>query len=139
MNTRLIRSFVAGGIAVVLSLAIPSDVDAQRSGVEVWSANCGRCHILQPTNKYTAKDWRSIGTHMAITARLTTAERDAVIAFLVSGAMREREARATVPERPVEADAPAAIAALPYGTALSPAQLDLLREYAKRLVDEAGQ
>lgn len=86
MNSQFIRGLAAGGLLVVLSLVLPSETLAQRSGVEIWAANCGRCHILQPTNKYNAKDWRSVGVHMGIYARLTSAETEAVIAFLVSAA-----------------------------------------------------
>ena len=77
MNSQFIRGLAAGGLLVVLSLVLPSETLAQRSGVEIWAANCGRCHILQPTNKYNAKDWRSVGVHMGIYARLTSAEAEA--------------------------------------------------------------
>jgi len=94
MDRTLIRGLVAGGLLVAASLFLPSEARAQRSGVEIWEANCGRCHVIQPTNKYEAKDWRSVGMHMAITARLTSAQRDAVIAFLVSGARVDQSAQA---------------------------------------------
>jgi len=87
MNRMFIRALMTGGLLVAVSLTLPSGARAQqRSGVEIWDASCGRCHLIQPTNKYEAKDWRSIGIHMGITARLTSAQREAVIAFLVSGA-----------------------------------------------------
>lgn len=76
------------GLATAAVLALPAQSAAQRSGVEIWSANCGRCHLLQPPDRYTSKDWESIGTHMIVTARLTTAEGDAVLAFLKQGAAR---------------------------------------------------
>lgn len=88
MNRRTKHVLSVGALLALLALALPADAVAQRAGVEVWAANCGRCHVIQPTDKYEAKDWRSIGLHMAITARLTTAERNAVIAFLISGARR---------------------------------------------------
>jgi mono/diheme cytochrome c family protein len=77
-----------GGLALIVAMALPQEVVGQRSGVEVWSANCGRCHSVQPPNRYMAKDWESIVTHMIITARLTDAEGEAVEAFLLSGAKR---------------------------------------------------
>ena len=76
------------GLATTAALVLPAQSAAQRSGVEIWSANCGRCHLLQPPDRYTSKDWESIGTHMIVTARLTTAEGDAVLAFLKQGAAR---------------------------------------------------
>ena len=76
------------GLATTAALVLPAQSAAQRSGVEIWSANCGRCHLIQPPDRYTAKDWESIGIHMIVTARLTTAEGDAVLAFLKQGAAR---------------------------------------------------
>lgn len=125
MNSKYIRGLVTGGLLVVVSLALPSDAHAQRSGVEIWEANCGRCHLIQPTNKYVAKDWRSIGLHMAITARLTSDERDAVIAFLVSGARSPDGRQAMGPE---PADTPDA--GIP---ALTQEQVDQLAQYLASL------
>lgn len=64
----------------------PQTLSGQRSGVEVWSANCGRCHTVQSPARYYAKDWASIAIHMTVTARLTGSEADAVTRFLLSGA-----------------------------------------------------
>jgi len=86
MRSKNIWSLLTGGVLAAMFIASPSEARAQRSGVEIWEANCGRCHLIQPTNKYVAKDWRSVGLHMGIQARLTTTEREAVIGFLVSGA-----------------------------------------------------
>lgn len=80
-------AFVAGTMCVV-AMAIPQEVTGQRSAVEVWSANCGRCHTVQPPDRYYAKDWASILQHMTVTARLTGAEADAITQFLISGARR---------------------------------------------------
>lgn len=96
MKTNFIRSLSASAVVVALSLLLPVESQGQqRSGVEIWEANCGRCHMLQPTNKYYPKDWRSVGTHMAITARLTSAQTEAVIAFLISGARTDATAAHT--------------------------------------------
>lgn len=70
--------------AAILALALPGNARAQaRSGPEVWAANCGRCHRAQPTNKYDARHWAVIVTHMAQAARLTPDEEKAVRQFLV--------------------------------------------------------
>jgi hypothetical protein len=86
MASRFTRGLAGAGLLTVLVGILPPGVQAQqRTGVEIWEANCGRCHVMQPVNKYDAKAWRSVGMHMAITARLTSAQRDAVIAFLIAG------------------------------------------------------
>lgn len=78
-------------VSVLLSagaLGMPADGHGQRSGVEIWSQNCGRCHLPQPANQYTADQWESILYHMRLAARLTDAETEAVLAFLQGGAKR---------------------------------------------------
>lgn len=101
MDSKFIQSVGASALAVALSLLFSAETHAQqRSGVEIWEATCGRCHLLQPTNKYYPKDWRSVGTHMAITARLTSAQTDAVIAFLISGARTDATASRETPTPP---------------------------------------
>jgi len=75
-------------LVAICAVALPSHVYAQHSGVEIWSAVCGRCHTLQPPARYTAKDWDAIINHMTINARLTDAQRDSILAFMHQGAMR---------------------------------------------------
>ena len=76
--------FLLAGLLVTLSL--PAQVEAQRSGVEVWAQTCGNCHLVQPPDRYTAERWGPIMSHMKLTARLTDAEADAVLQFLQGGA-----------------------------------------------------
>jgi cytochrome c553 len=76
------------GLLVMTAMALSSPLEGQRSGAEIWGANCGRCHLIQPINRYDAKAWEDIGLHMAITARLTSAETTAVIDLLKSAARR---------------------------------------------------
>jgi cytochrome c553 len=126
MDSKLIRGLGAGALVVALSLLVPSETQAQqRSGVEIWEANCGRCHMLQPTNKYYPKDWRSVGMHMSITARLTSAQTEAVIAFLISGARTNATATLTPTSSPTRG-APAEVA-------LSEEQIAQLAGYISRV------
>jgi len=74
--------------AVLAFTAFPRVVQGQRSGIEIWAATCGNCHLVQPAERYSAKDWDAIGTHMVITARLTDAQATAVMEFLKGNAMR---------------------------------------------------
>lgn len=138
MHRQFIRGLAAGGLLVVLSLALPSDAHAQRSGVEIWEANCGRCHIIQPPNKYNAKDWRSVGIHMAITARLTSAERDAMIAFLISSARTDDEGGAPEPQPQASAPRPDASAPATFA-GLTDEQVARMAEYLESLRSGAGR
>jgi mono/diheme cytochrome c family protein len=91
MNT-LMKSGLAAGLLAMAALALPTHATAQRSGVEIWAAECGRCHTIQPPDRYYAKDWVSIMQHMTLAARLTDAQRDAVLAFLKQGARKDGSA-----------------------------------------------
>lgn len=97
MNKTRWLAVLAPGL-VLWTLGAPTDLEAQRSGAEIWRATCGNCHALQPPGRYTAKDWRSIGTHMVITARLTTAQGEAVLEFLRQGARSTAEGPSDTPD-----------------------------------------
>jgi len=84
--TTLTRRPLLPGLLLAVALGLPSSLLAQRSGVQIWQQNCGRCHALQPANRYTADFWETIMTEMRLAARLSDAEADKVLEFLRSGA-----------------------------------------------------
>lgn len=92
---------LTAGFVAVATIAFPGQAFAQHTGVEIWSAVCGRCHTVQPPERYTPKDWTSIVGHMTVNARLTDAESAAVLAFLLQGAMRT-----DAPPQQAQAEAP---------------------------------
>jgi len=85
----------AGRWAVAaLALAVlvaPATAQQKASGAEVWSSNCGRCHRVRAVDAYDARQWETVVTHMALAARLTYDETQAVREFLV-GSARARQA-----------------------------------------------
>lgn len=122
----------ASAIALVM---FPRAAQGQRSGVEIWSRACGFCHIAQPPDRYTAKDWDSIGMHMIITARLTDAEGDAVLAFLKGSALQPGDSQ----DSP---DAPAASEArVPElsGAQLTPELSEALAKYIRELDQQVAE
>lgn len=85
----------AARLGVVAALALltgPADAQRKPSGAEVWAANCGRCHRVRAVDAYDARQWETVVTHMALVARLTPDETEAVRTFLV-GAAQARERR----------------------------------------------
>ena len=87
------RAWLAGVATLSLVfLAAPGAAQRTPSGAEVWGANCGRCHRVRAVDAYDARQWETIVAHMALAARLTPDETQAVREFLV-GAARSREAR----------------------------------------------
>ncbi len=84
-------------VAAMLCLSAGTAAAQELSGADVWAATCGSCHRLRGVDSYTASQWSSIVTHMALVARLTPAETRAVRDFLAP------EARATIrPGRAIE-------------------------------------
>jgi len=55
-----------------------------KSGSELWSENCGRCHNAPGSSVYTADQWDVIGTHMRMRAHITAAETRKIVDFLQS-------------------------------------------------------
>jgi len=88
-KTAILIGFI--GLAVLL-MARPAL--AQESGAEIWGRTCNKCHRAQPVNKYHADEWRAIMRHMALNARLTPAEEEAVTEFLMSVARPVADASA---------------------------------------------
>lgn len=88
---------IVGLLAVTVALAVARGVAQDVSGPDVWAANCGSCHRIRALDTYSAAQWNTIATHMALVARLTPAEGRAVREFLVSSA-QSRQAAQTVRE-----------------------------------------
>ncbi len=88
MNKRIKKLAVPIALVGLAVSVVVSAAQAQESGPEVWARTCGRCHRAQPPNKYDADSWRAIMGHMALNARLTSDEEDAVTEFLMGAARR---------------------------------------------------
>ncbi|MFY9308276.1 MAG: cytochrome c [Bacteroidia bacterium] len=56
----------------------------ERTGVQLWSENCVRCHATPPPNVFTDEQWDIISTHMRVRASLTDDETNKIIEFINS-------------------------------------------------------
>jgi hypothetical protein len=54
----------------------------EKSGVELWSENCSRCHNMRPPNEFSAAQWGTIVHHMRLRANLTGDEERKITTFL---------------------------------------------------------
>lgn len=77
------RAILIGLVGLAVLLMVRPAL-AQESGAEIWGRTCNKCHRALPVNKYQADEWRAVMRHMALNARLTPAEEEAVTEFLVS-------------------------------------------------------
>ncbi|MGD0462200.1 MAG: cytochrome c [Tepidisphaeraceae bacterium] len=54
----------------------------QKTGVELWSENCMRCHNGRPPEEFSAAQWDVIVHHMRLRANLTGVEAREIVKFL---------------------------------------------------------
>lgn len=53
-----------------------------KSGVQLWSENCQRCHNTPSPGTYSPEQWETVGLHMQSRALLTDTEREKIVTFL---------------------------------------------------------
>ncbi len=78
----MITIILSVSITVVLNSCAVSPKITAKSGVQLWSENCQRCHNTPPPNAFSAEQWTTIGMHMQSRALLTNRERDKIVEFL---------------------------------------------------------
>jgi cytochrome c5 len=57
---------------------------SDKSGAQLWSENCQRCHNTPAPKTFNDEHWKTIGMHMQTRAQLTNNERDKIVDFLQS-------------------------------------------------------
>ena len=73
---------VIGLMIVVLNSCTASQKITMKSGAQLWSENCQRCHNTPSPSTFSPEQWETIGMHMQSRALLTDTERDKIVAFL---------------------------------------------------------
>ena len=71
-------------IAVVIASCASLKVK-DKSGNELWSQNCQRCHNAPPSSAFSDTQWEVINNHMRLRAQLTDAETKKILVFLQGG------------------------------------------------------
>ncbi|MDE3145174.1 MAG: cytochrome c [Bacteroidota bacterium] len=67
-----------------MNSCVPSKAVAAKTGVQLWSENCQRCHNTPSPTTFSPEIWETVGMHMQTRALLTEAERDKIVEFLKS-------------------------------------------------------
>ncbi len=77
-------ALVCFGVSGLISLnsCVEGKKSAAKSGMQLWSENCGRCHNSPSSNNFSQEEWRTVGLHMQSRALLTNKETDKIIEFL---------------------------------------------------------
>ena len=79
----LIMIFTIVGFVSINSCA-PTKAIAAKSGVQLWSENCQRCHNTPSPSTFSPEQWETIGLHMQTRALLTESERKKIVECLKS-------------------------------------------------------
>lgn len=58
---------------------------SDKSGSQLWSENCQRCHNTPPSSSFTNTQWEVINTHMRQRAMLTEDETKKITEFMQAG------------------------------------------------------
>ena len=67
---------------VTVTGCVESKKISEKSGMNLWSENCQRCHNTSSSTSFSNEQWKTIGMHMQSRALLTNKERDKIIEFL---------------------------------------------------------
>lgn len=59
-----------------------SQMVTAKSGAQLWSENCQRCHNTPSPSSFSPEQWETIGMHMQTRALITEDERNKIVAFL---------------------------------------------------------
>lgn len=60
----------------------PQSVRTEKTGVELWSQHCGRCHQTPPRTAFNDAEWETVGLHMRVRAKIAGEEAEEIIDFL---------------------------------------------------------
>lgn len=63
---------------------VESQKVAMKSGAQLWSENCMRCHNTPSPTTFSSEQWETIGMHMQSRALLTEKEKNKIVEFLQS-------------------------------------------------------
>jgi hypothetical protein len=57
-----------------------------KTGIQLWGENCGRCHNAPGPGEFSAANWEIIGSHMQVRTNITDDEKEKIISYLKSTA-----------------------------------------------------
>ena len=71
-------------IVVIIQSCVSAKV-TDKSGSQLWSENCQRCHNTPPSSAFTNAQWEVVNTHMKQRAMLTDDEYKKILDFMQQG------------------------------------------------------
>ena len=74
-----------GSFTLISSCAVSQKVQ-NKTGIQLWGENCGRCHNAPGPGEFSAANWEIIGRHMRIRTNITETEEKKIVDYLKSTA-----------------------------------------------------
>ena len=71
-----------GSMMILLNSCTASQKISMKSGAQLWSENCQRCHNTPSPSTFSPEQWETIGMHMQSRALFTNTEIDKIVEFL---------------------------------------------------------
>ena len=85
----VISSFILavslGSITLISSCKVSQKVE-NKTGIQLWGENCGRCHNAPGPGEFSAANWEIIGRHMRVRTNITETEEKKIVDYLKSTA-----------------------------------------------------
>ncbi len=84
LNKCLTITLIFSGVIIAMAMngCKASQQISSKTGVQLWSENCQRCHNTPSPSSFSPEQWETIGLHMQSRALLTDEERIKIVAFL---------------------------------------------------------
>ena len=83
----VIGAAMTGGCASDAEIATGKNdalADGGKTGTQLWSDNCARCHNLRGPETFSSTQWELVAHHMRLRANLTGSETRKITEFLKS-------------------------------------------------------
>ena len=71
-----------GSMILILDSCTARQKISMKSGAQLWSENCQRCHNTPSPSTFSHEQWETIGMHMQSRALLTDVEKNKIVEFL---------------------------------------------------------
>jgi hypothetical protein len=73
---------ILSSILVTNSSCAVSQKVQNKTGIQLWGENCGRCHNAPGPGEFSATNWEIVGRHMRIRTNITETEEQKIVDYL---------------------------------------------------------
>lgn len=74
--------FITIASLISIGSCAPSQKVQDKTGIQLWGENCGRCHNAPGPGEFSAANWEIVGRHMRVRTNITETEEKKIIEYL---------------------------------------------------------